>query len=383
MEKLMSNHNTDTGFAPATRSSTAEIDRQVKLIEPTCWIGDIIALMPEVVLILNGNRQIVYANNTAMKLLKEKEGPVYGHRPGEILDCIHASESPGGCGTTVFCSTCGAVKAILTSLRGLEDIQECRITQKESGNALDLRVWCYPLPLKGEVFVLFVLNDISDEKRRRILERIFFHDLLNTAGGIKSFCEILGEASDSEAEEFLGIIKNLSTRLIDEINAQRQLLSAEHNELAVKPETIDIASFLKDTADIYRSQDIARGKIVITTPLDDGLTINSDKALLSRVLGNMIKNALEAIEPGNDVTVGCKQAKGEVVFNVHNPGLIPPEVQLQIFQRSFSTKDAGRGLGTYSMRLLSERYLKGRVGFTSTLEQGTIFTARYPLALSG
>ena len=43
---------------------------------------------------------------------------------------------------------------------------------------------------------------------------------------------------------------------------------------------------------------------------------------------------------------------------------MPRQVQLQIFKRSFSTKGAARGLGTYSMRLLSERYLKGVVSFT-------------------
>jgi len=39
----------------------------------------------------------------------------------------------------------------------------------------------------------------------------------------------------------------------------------------------------------------------------------------------------------------------------------------------------GRGLGTYSMKLLSERYLEGCVGFTSSAKHGTTFTARYPL----
>ena len=56
-------------------------------------------------------------------------------------------------------------------------------------------------------------------------------------------------------------------------------------------------------------------------------------------------------------------------------------IRLQIFQRSFSTKGAGRGLGTYSVKLLSERYLKGAVGFRSTHAEGTRFFARYPKRL--
>jgi signal transduction histidine kinase len=49
-------------------------------------------------------------------------------------------------------------------------------------------------------------------------------------------------------------------------------------------------------------------------------------------------------------------------------------IQLQIFQRFFSTKGPGRGLGTYSMKLFGERYLKGKVDFSSQAPQGTTFT---------
>ena len=52
--------------------------------------------------------------------------------------------------------------------------------------------------------------------------------------------------------------------------------------------------------------------------------------------------------------------------------------RLQVFQRSFSTKGSGRGLGTYSMRLLTEHYLRGSVGFTSSAAEGTTFFASYP-----
>lgn len=99
--------------------------------------------------------------------------------------------------------------------------------------------------------------------------------------------------------------------------------------------------------------------------------------LLRRVLGNRIKNALEAIPPGRVVTVCCAEQGDGVVFSVHNPGTMPPDVQGQVFQRSFSTKAAsGRGIGTHSMKLLGERYLRGQVGFASDEAQGTTFRIR-------
>ena len=52
---------------------------------------------------------------------------------------------------------------------------------------------------------------------------------------------------------------------------------------------------------------------------------------------------------------------------------------MKIFQRSFSTKGEGRGLGTYSMKLLTERYLGGRVSFTTSADEGTIFKVALPI----
>jgi signal transduction histidine kinase len=104
----------------------------------------------------------------------------------------------------------------------------------------------------------------------------------------------------------------------------------------------------------------------------------TDRALLGRVIGNMLKNALEASRPGEAVTAGCERQVGQVRFWVHNSAVMPRSTQLQLFQRSFSTKGAGRGLGTYSIKLLGERYLGGRVVFSSVEGQGTTFTLVLP-----
>jgi sensor histidine kinase regulating citrate/malate metabolism len=51
-----------------------------------------------------------------------------------------------------------------------------------------------------------------------------------------------------------------------------------------------------------------------------------------------------------------------------------PEISNRLFQRNFSTKsEAGRGIGTYSMKLFGEKVLGGKVSFTSSEEDGTLF----------
>lgn len=56
---------------------------------------------------------------------------------------------------------------------------------------------------------------------------------------------------------------------------------------------------------------------------------------------------------------------------------MPRTSQLQIFQRSFSTKGKGRGLGTYSIKLLTERYLKGTAS-PPQRRMGQPFRYRFP-----
>lgn len=75
---------------------------------------------------------------------------------------------------------CGAAKAIVARLACRSDIQECRITTTNQ-RALDFRVWTFPININNEKFTAFTLIDISNEKRREVPERIFFHDILNTA----------------------------------------------------------------------------------------------------------------------------------------------------------------------------------------------------------
>jgi sensor histidine kinase regulating citrate/malate metabolism len=81
------------------------------------------------------------------------------------------------------------------------------------------------------------------------------------------------------------------------------------------------------------------------------------------------------------VLVSACGVPDEVLISVQNPGAMPERVRLQMFQRSFSTKgDDGRGVGTYSVKLFGERYLGGRVTFTSDQAAGTCFTVTLPLA---
>ncbi len=232
--------------------------------------------------------------------------------------------------------------------------------------------------IAGEDFTLFTGVDIGDTKRRETLERIFFHDIMNTATGMRGLSAMARNASPDDKDEVLGLLETTSDHLIDEISAQRELLAAESNELAAHPEPVRSRGLLFDIAGVYSSHDVGVGKVITIDKQSDDVLFMSDPALLARVIGNLVKNALEATEQGGLVTLACTKLGSRVGFSIHNDAHIPHRNQLQIFQRSFTTKGAGRGLGAYSSRLLTERYLNGDITFESSPESGTTFAASYP-----
>jgi len=321
-------------------------------------------------------RQVVLANEAFVKLLNDEPEHILGKRPGELLGCEHTSEGVNSCGTTEYCRQCGAVKAILAGLDGKAETQECRIVQ-QAGDGLNLRVWARPLRIEDRRFVIFTVRDTRDEQRRKALERIFFHDILNTAGIVSTYAQML-EMEPDTVESVSADLNSVTDRLINEIIAQRDLMRAENGELQIRFQPIDTQAFVEELAEHYRNHPVSDGRHIAVRG-NQAAQLVTDEPLLGRVVGNMLKNALEASDNGTTVTVGCDHNTTHARFFVHNPAIMPRKVQLQVFQRSFSTKGAGRGLGTYSMRLLSEKYLNGTVSFVSTKEQGTTFFAEYPL----
>ena len=90
--------------------------------------------------ILDEHRQIVSVNDSLLQALGiEDPAQVLGLRPGEALDCVHAHEDPAGCGTTKFCSTCGAAISIVSSLETDEPVERlCALSSNKGGKTVDL-----------------------------------------------------------------------------------------------------------------------------------------------------------------------------------------------------------------------------------------------------
>lgn len=366
-------------FASPLRSSSEEILNEHELISSQRLFTELFGSITGISAVINKNRQIVYSNNDFLEMLGVKTlEPVLGKRFGEVVSCIHSEKETSGCGTSEACKYCGAVNAIIESqLTQQKTIKETSISSVINGQTMswDLNITSTPITLAFQVFYLLSIQDIGNEKKLNALERIFFHDLLNTASGLNGLLTLLkmGDYPD-EVPELISRSEEASQDIIDEIMLYRQLRAAEKGDIVVNIEPVNSLGILKSAVDRISSHEAGKNKHIIIAENTADTEFHTDKILLQRVIINLLKNALEATPEGGVVTTEIEVAGDKIMFRVKNTGMMSHDVQMQIFHRSFSTKDKGRGVGAYSIRLLTESYLKGKVSFLSDENVGTIFT---------
>ncbi len=377
MEKVMS--NIEEMFAPAERSGIKEVLQDAEQLKGTGLVENIIHEIPTILMILNPHHQVVFMNQRLTDEFGVLSENLLGRRPGEIVNCVHAKKHDAGCGATESCHECGAIKVILGVKKNkVREEDDYRVTTAE-GIALDYKIWASPYTIDEKNYTLVTMLNNADEKRRQALEHTFFHDVNNTLSVLSNYSQLLIKGKKPEkTEHYVGMVRSATNHLINEISSQRNLLQAEAGDLSIDLSQINSINFIRAITQIFSEYSNWQHKSIRVDDNAEEFEFCSDRSLLNRVIANMIKNALEATEKGEEVVLTCSQGNDCCNFSVHNHKHMPHSIQLQVFQRSFSTKGDGRGIGTYSMKLFGEKYLKGKVWFKSSKDRGTTFNITIP-----
>jgi nitrogen-specific signal transduction histidine kinase len=370
-------------FAPAERSSEEELRLQIALITKNPIVDGLLGLAGGVLAVLNERRQIVCVNDGFLRWLGVQDrAKVIGLRPGEALGCAHACDCAGGCGTSATCCTCGAAVAIVSALVNDVPVEEdCAITIGRNGKSEDLflHVRCAPVRFAGTRFLVLFLQDATRQQHAAAIERVFFHDLANIVMSLETAGTLLARDPRKHAEELAEPIRSLAQRLARELHIQRRLTDPQGTLRPELKEEVLVSELFDELRLGFESHPAAEGKRLSFSTVPAGLTLKTDLAMMLRVLGNMVVNALEASAAGEEVRVYLKPFNDGLQLCVWNGQPIASEVCPRIFQRNFSTKrDSGRGLGTYSMKLFGEQYLGGKVDFETSAEGGTVFRLVLP-----
>ncbi|MDU0460952.1 MAG: sensor histidine kinase [Geobacteraceae bacterium] len=327
--------------------------------------------------VINDKRQVISLNDSFLKLMGiENVKEALGLRPGEYVKCIHACEMPAGCGTSEYCSTCGAVLSIIAAMdtRKPQD-QTCALTIEKDNQNLDLyfSVRSCPIYVEDKVFVLLFLQDISIQQYRACLESSFFHDINNILCALTMKSGLLATKQQAPQEK-LQELAIIVQRVVQEVSIQNNMMkSIEPNYQPLYSE-VSVNNLLREVELVFQEHPLTLMRNVeVAFPTYD-LRLTTDFHLTCRIIVNMVTNALEATREGGTVRVFTEPGANTVTLCVWNEGCIPEEIRRRIFQRNFSTKGTiGRGFGTSSMKLFGEKILGGRITFETSEEAGTFF----------
>jgi len=365
-----------TYFAPAERTDRRSLKGQVKSISSSPVMNAVLQAAYGVLVVINENRQIVSFNNIFLKTLGVSDPEkVLGLRLGEALHCKYAFDKPNGCGTTRYCSSCGAAIAMMAAIDD-DNVCEriCALKVENNGhiNEICLSVRAQPFIVNRNRWILIYAQDISQQQFWVHMEDVFFHDINNMLCSMKNVSQYVYEHMPEN--ELLQRLKIISDRVCKEVAMQESLSHYKDKQNIVNLCTTRLHFIKEQAINAVLNKNLSDGKTILEEGASEDISIFTDPMLVSRILINMLINALEATNDGGIVKFRTIVDKSQVSWEVWNSASIPENIQLRIFQKFFSTKpDNGHGLGTYSMKFFGEECLGGKVSFTSANGEGTTF----------
>lgn len=142
---------------------------------------------------------------------------------------------------------------------------------------------------------------------------------------------------------------------------------------------IDINPFMQELLVSFQSMPEAQECSIECIPLCSSVQVLGESDKLKQVFINLIRNACEAVEPGETVRWSAvNRPTGWICLSVQNGGTpIPADVLPQLTQPFYSTKAEGAGLGLAIVKRIVEAH-SGELLIESSEEKGTIFSVRLP-----
>jgi hypothetical protein len=120
--------------------------------------------MPLPVFVVDNDINILEYNAAGARLLVEGWQTRKHRRSGDVLQCLHATESPGGCGRSAACSRCGLREAVNAAFRGQPVTRQwaaMELNRQRKPAKVNLRVSCQPFSYGKSDFVLLVLEGLD------------------------------------------------------------------------------------------------------------------------------------------------------------------------------------------------------------------------------
>jgi signal transduction histidine kinase len=223
----------------------------------------------------------------------------------------------------------------------------------------------------------------ADEVRRRSVLADVAHELRTPLTIIRGQAEGIADGVyASEPEQMAPILAATRTLevLVDDL---RTLALADAGSLKLEREPVDVAVLVNETLDAFRTAASSAGVRLVEEVAADLPAVEGDAARLSRVVGNLVSNALRHTPPGGTVRIIGTAAPQGVRLTVRDDGEgMAADLQPRVFDRFVKgPSSSGSGLGLGIVRDVVEAH-GGTVAIESTLGEGTAVHLTLPAAAS-
>ena len=211
----------------------------------------------------------------------------------------------------------------------------------------------------------------ADIERERMLEQAqldFFsavsHELKTPLTVIKGQLEgmLLNVGIYKERDKYLA-------RSLEVVKAMegmvQEILTVSHiksSETALQEETFDFSDMLKSEYGLFEDMVVGKG-LEWHEDIQQGLMLRGDKALLGKVVNNLVSNAIHYSPDGSDIFIKVHSWNEKIQFSIENTGVHLPEDDIpKLFdafyrvERSRSRQTGGSGLGLYIVKMILEQH---------------------------
>ncbi|HCC70285.1 MAG TPA: hypothetical protein DEQ09_03920 [Bacteroidales bacterium] len=263
--------------------------------------------------------------------------------------------------------------------------------------AVHLALTATCIRLKDENIKVIALNDISHEIDKKEIDswqkliRILNHEIMNSVAPITSLSSTISgfykkDGKQKKAENLddktirntlkgLSVIEEHGKGLINFVNSYRSLTKLPD----LKPEEIyvkDIFESINILAVSLMDEKYPGIRISIKTFVEpDDLVICADESLFTRVMFNLVKNSIEAIQNSADPIISLEAEKSHsgknIIRVIDNGHGMKQELIERIFIPFFTTRENGSGIGLSLSRQIINMH-KGNITVKSSPGKGTM-----------
>ena len=121
--------------------------------------------MPVPAFVVDEDVNILECNKAAIRLFEQGQATAGPRKAGDVLHCLHITDSPNGCGGAAACSTCGLRETVQAAARGKSVTRqwaEMDLIRKGKPARINLRISCQPFTFGKSSFILLVLEGLEN-----------------------------------------------------------------------------------------------------------------------------------------------------------------------------------------------------------------------------